>query len=173
MTAATAPAGTATCTGTTTPTQTAWLKAADGWDAKNGKMLASDGKLALVQRSDNAHVDVEGNAFMSFRFQGGIPTTAKVTEATLHVEHHEEDGFSSTALDWQVGGGSLTSPTTLGSTRATVLATTREATVEWDVSQWITDGARANDLKLVVRNTDSYGKKAKVDSVYLIVRYAP
>ena len=167
-----ATAGTTTCTGATPSSQTAWLKAADGWDAKNSKSLTSDGKLYVVQTSDNTRLDLEGRQFVSFRFQGGLPAGAKVTEARLYVEHYEEAGFASGAVTLEVGGGSLTSPTTLGSLTPPILATeSKEATVEWVVTQWITTGAQANDLKLVVHNRDTVGKKVKLDSVFLIVRY--
>lgn len=44
--------------------------------------------------------------------------------------------------------------------------------MEWDVTSAITTAARVNDLKFVVRNTATNGKKIKVDRVYVVVTYS-
>jgi len=147
------------------------LYATDGWDQKNQKTLVQDSKLYLVQGSDNLWGEVEAGFFMSHEFQG-IPSSAVVESAKLYVEHHEEEGIAANPLLWAAGGGPLTNPTTLVSQNPMVLSgPAAEATVEWDVSPWIDSASRVNDLKLVVRNNASNGKKTRNDRLYVIVTY--
>lgn len=156
----------------TTFVQTAWLQVADGWDSKTGNTLNQDGKLQHAAASDNTWLDVEAGQRLTFRFGGGVPATARILEARLYVEHYEEDGISPNAVSLQVGGGSLSSPTIFQNRGVPTVAQAAEAPVEWDVTPWITTGVKANDLKLVVRNGATNGKKVKIDRVFLLVRYA-
>lgn len=52
------------------------LYATDGWDQKNGKTLAQDGKLYQVQGSDNQRGEVEAGYFTSYGFQN-LPPSAR------------------------------------------------------------------------------------------------
>ncbi|NJM70758.1 MAG: hypothetical protein HC862_11285 [Scytonema sp. RU_4_4] len=47
-----------------------------------------------------------------------------------------------------------------------------ERTVEWDMTSTINTPALVNDLKVVVRNTGTNGKKIKIDRVYVVVTYS-
>jgi hypothetical protein len=149
------------------------LNVTDGWDSKNRKTLVADSKLSQVTASDNRWVEVEPNQFLSLQFSGG-QLNGTIQRATLFVEHHEESAFSANALVFQVGGGALTDPFVAEDLAPTVLAGSgSEGTVEWDVTAWARTATRVNDLKLVVRNLDTNGKKARIDRAYLVVTYAP
>jgi Calcineurin-like phosphoesterase len=154
-------------------TTTITLAPTDGYDQKNVKTLVNDGKLYLVASSDNQWFQVEAGYFVSFAFQGTVPAGATITSARISIEHHEEAGISPSAVTLQAGGGALTNPTALLSqTTPLLIGSTAERTVEWDVTSTINSPARANDLKLVVRNTATNGKKANVDRVFATVAYA-
>jgi hypothetical protein len=147
------------------------LFATDGWDQKNQKTLGQDGKLYTVQGSDNQWGEVEAGYFTSYEFQG-IRSDAIIQEVKLFVEHHEEEGISANPLVWQAATGPLDNPSPKVSNSPAVLSgPASEATVEWDVSTAINNVSLVNDLKLVVQNHATNGKKAKNDQVYVIVTY--
>ena len=75
-------------------------------------------------------------------------------------------------MEWQVGTGSLTSPTILGTQQAPKRSPAKkEATDVWDVSTLLTSAAQVNDLKVVVKNTDRKGKKTNLDALRVEVTY--
>ncbi len=156
-------AGAVTTTTTSTPT--------DGYDQKNLKTLVADGKRYTVEGSDNAYFPLEGGYFVSFQF-AGVPSGATIESVQLMVEHYEEDGISASPIEFQVGGGSLASPTSLLSTRPPArIGLASEGSVTWDVTTAIDTAAEVNSLKFVVRNQTTTGKKALLDTVTLVVRY--
>jgi hypothetical protein len=147
------------------------LFAVDGWDQKSGQTLVADGRLGLVTRSDDLWGAVEAGSFTSYKFQG-MPANGAVQAVSLHVEHHEEEQISDSALQWQAAGGPLADPSPRASFVPAVLAgPAAEAAVAWDVSGAIRTATRVNDLKLVVRNGATNGKKAMNDQVWVRVRY--
>jgi hypothetical protein len=167
------PSPTPTPTPTPIPNATsATLKATDGYDTKLKKTLSQDGKVYTITRSDNEWWEVEAGNFTAFKFQNTLPTNATIQSVKVYVEHHEEQDIGRNPLVWQVGGGSLNNPTISGSFTPPVLkGEASEKTVEWDVTQWINTPAKINDLKLVIRNNDTAGKKSRIDRVYVVVTY--
>lgn len=148
------------------------LQAIDGWDEKTGRTLLADGKVSVIQSSDNVRADVEAGYSLSLAFEANVPAGATIVSVRVHVEHHEEQGFPSTGLGWQVGGGSLTGPTVLGTTSPAVLSGERnEATVAWDVTSWIDTSTKANELRFVVRNDAKNAKKTRLDQTWVVVEY--
>lgn len=77
-------------------------------------------------------------------------------------------------LTWEIGTGTLSSPTVLGSTNpGAITGASNEALVEWDVSSWIDTLAEANDLKLKINNNNTKGKKTYQDYIYAVIEYNP
>jgi Calcineurin-like phosphoesterase len=166
-----APAATPTNTPLTTP-KTVTLQVTDGWNTKLLKLLSADGKLYTVQTSDNVWWETEAGYFTALQFQGGIPSGATILSAKLYIEHHEEQTIAANAIRWDVGGGTLTTPSTLTSRVPSILAPeSNEALVEWDIKTWINTPGLVNNLKFVARNSDANGKKTKLDRVYVVVTY--
>ena len=149
------------------------LQPTDGWDEKNLKTLVEDGKLSEVLVSDDNWVEVEDSFFMSFRFEP-LATSATISAVKIGVEHHAENGFQpSTGLTWEVGGGSLQNPATTASTTPNLQrGEQNEALAVWDVTTWVNTLSAIDDLKFVVRNNSSNGKKTKIDHVYVEVVFA-
>ena len=152
--------------------QTVTLQVTDGWDESLQKLLSDDGKVYVVQTSDDDRWTVSTGSFTSFEFDQNVPAGSIIQSVKVYVEHHEEGGITPNSIVWEVGTGSLQSPTVLGSTNPTILeGEESEATVEWDVTTWIDTPGKANDLKVVVRNNDS-SKKSMIDHVYVEVTYS-
>ena len=154
------------------------LNPTDGWDEKNAVGLVADGSFALISSSDNTYflVDTPGGTpgyFMSVQFDQTVPTGATVNSVNVYIEHYEDNGFKAGEVTWEVGTGSVSSPTVLGSTIPTVLNSSGEAVVAWDVSTIIDTVAEANDMKVKIVNNSTNGKKVYIDHVYVVVNYTP
>ena len=141
----------------------------DGWDSKNQKTLVQDGKLSMLHGSDNKWMEIEGNQFLTVEFEPSLPADAVIQSAVLRIEHHEEAGFSTGALVWQVGGGTLANPTPWLSVNPSTLGS--EAVETWDVTSVVTTAQHANQLKFAVLNRDPSGKKVKIDQVSHVINY--
>ncbi len=159
-----------TITVSASPPATRTLEITDGYDAKNAKTLVQDGKTYLVQRSDNDWFGVEAGHWLSLAFQGSLPANATVQTVSVSIEGRDEASLSTGAVTWQVGGGSLTSPTIARSFKPPSQPT--EATVVWDVTDPIDTPAEVNALRFVVRNDATNGKKVLVDRVSVQVSYS-
>ena len=85
-----------------------------------------------------------------------------------------DNGYKNAELTWEIGTGTVSSPTVLGSTTPGNLnGQSNEAVIEWDVSSWIDTVAEANDIKLKVLNGNTKGKKVNLDQIYVVVNYTP
>ena len=143
----------------------------DGWDSKDGTNLVQTGTLSVVNSSDGNRDEIASGSFASYQFVR-VPGNAVIQGAKVYVQHYEELGFAAGGVVWRVGGGSLTSPTTLSQRIPVVLSgEPSEATVPWGVGAVINTAALLNDLKFVVRNKDALGKKAKINRVYVVVTH--
>lgn len=124
----------------------------------------------MVKKSDNDRLDLESGDFWSFKLQNTVPANTPIRSVKVYIEHHEEEGISPNSVVFQVGGGSLTQPSTLGSQTVPVLSgESKEGRVEWDVTTAINTAAKVNDLKVIIRNAGTNGKKIKIDRVYVVV----
>ena len=155
------------------------LDATDGWDQKDSKSLASEGTLSIITSSNDDwyQTDTPGGSpgyFLSVEFDQTVPVGATIVSTKVYIEHFEDSGFKSGDLGWEVGTGTLTSPTILSSTTPAVLnGSGNEAVVLWDVSAWIDTEAEANDIKVKVINNSTNGKKTNLDHIYVVVEYTP
>ena len=146
----------------------------EGWDEKASDYLSTIGKLGDVQTSDDTQFATDPGLYTSYEFNLNIPTNKTIVSVKVFVEHYEELGIQpSNALTWEVGTGSLITPTVLGTTEpALLIGVGSEATVEWDVTTSIDTPGEANNLKFVIRNNSSNGMKTLVDHVYAVVEYS-
>ncbi len=156
---------------------TVTLNPTDGWNEKNADTLVALGTFPLVETSDDDWLLVEPlggppGFFISLQFDQTVPTGC-IVSVKVHIEHWEDLGFNSGELIWEIGGGTLSSPTVFSSTIPTVLdGQTNEAVIEWNVTTWIDTPAKANDLKLkMVNNSTNASKKSNVDHVSVVVEY--
>ena len=168
---------TVTITVTAAGAQTLTLNVVEGWNSKDGANLSTEGSLAKTQTSDDDWwlLDTSGTTpayFLSLEFDQTVPAGATISSVKVYIDHYEEDGFQDNELTWVAGGGTLSSPSTLGTTTPTVLAGSgNEAVVEWDVTSSIDTVAEANDLKVKITNDSTVGKKTYIDHVYVVVEY--
>ena len=116
----------------------------EGHNSKDNVTLSSEGTLAYVQSSNNIwyELDTSGGTpayFASFQF-GSVPAGATIVSVKVHVEHYEDQGFKTNELGLEVGTGTLSSPTLLGTTTPPTLnGESNEAEMVWDVTtcQWL------------------------------------
>ncbi|NIU54973.1 MAG: hypothetical protein GWN67_00790 [Phycisphaerae bacterium] len=142
----------------------------DGWCSKNGKTFQDDGKVYIFTSSDNDYWDVEKNEYISLEFSNiSFGAGAVITSVTVHCEHHEESGFSSGNIEWNVGTGWPSGATTWG-TNTSVPAHTSDQTDSWDVTSYVNSTTRVNDLEFRIKNNDN-DKKIKPDYVYVTVEW--
>jgi hypothetical protein len=152
--------------------QTATLAVTDGYDSKLRKRLSQDGKVYTVQASDDERWETDAEHFTAFQFTNPLPAGAVIQSVRVMIEHHEENGFSNGALRWEVGIGDLRNPVPLiGQSPPVLHGKGAEARVEWNVTPFLSTAALVSDLKFVVRNNDSKGKKTRTDHVFVVVTY--
>jgi hypothetical protein len=150
---------------------TVTLFVTDGWNPTEGKSLAADGKVSVVNGSDDKWDEIESGSSVSYAFED-IPATSVILSAKVYVEHHEEEGGMPGGVSWQVTGGSLMAPTPLATKIPTSLfGELAEATVEWNVSTTINTASKVNNLGLSVSNQDLGGKKVFIDRAYVVVTH--
>ena len=159
------------------PAQTITLAVTDGWDQKNDKTLSADGKLYVVQNSDNDWWETLSGYFTSFEFGDAVPAGATVTSVKVYFEHWQEDGIDPAAVKWHAATGALDNPSIIG----TKTAPDRPGDSQEGVDSWgICDqpgvpctAGLVNDLKVMFENTDTQGKKALLDNIWLEVTFSP
>ena len=155
------------------PEQTAVsLAVTDGYDSQSGSTLIQSGTLSYVLQSDNVRVDINGGEQLSFQFEGNL-AAGTIQSVKVYVEYFSDNGMQpGNAILWEIGTGSLTSPTILQSFDPGLLrGANSEATVEWDVTASIDTIAEAEDMKLIIHNNSSGNKKVRVDRVYVQVTF--
>ena len=150
------------------------LNLTEGWDNGASGLLSALGTLSSAQTSDNSRLTIGSSAWTSFEFDQTVPNGATIVSAKVYVEHYEDNGFKDAELLWEIGTGTLSSPTVLGSSNPGALAgASNEAVVEWDVSTWIDTEAEANDIKLKINDNNTKGKATYQDYVYVVIEYNP
>ena len=168
---------TVTITVSASSVETVTLNVTEGWNSKDSKNLSTQLLLTNIQTSNDVWFDkdMSGGApayFISLEFDQTVPSGATITSVKVYIEHWENNGFLDGELAWEVGGGTLSSPSSLQSTTPTILlGSGNEAVVEWDVTSSIDTAAEANDLKVKITNNSTVGKKNSVDHVYVVVEY--
>ena len=99
------------------------LNVTEGWDDKNSDLLTTLGQFELIQFSEDDVLEIDSTFWTSFQFDQTVPTGAIIVSVKAYVEHYEDPDFLAGELTWEIGTGSLSSLTVLGSTIPTVLET--------------------------------------------------
>ncbi len=162
----------ATYNSTGTTVQSIALNPTEIWESGHGRHLPGAGTFNLIEHSDNRWLPLPNSFWATFQFETLVPVGATIVSTKIYVEHWESNGFKEGDFIWEIGIGTLSDPTVLGSTIAANLnGLSNEAIVEWDVTPWIFASTEANDLKLKVINNSTNGKKVNLDHIYVIVEY--
>lgn len=150
------------------------LTIADCYDQRSKKTLSTDGKIAVVQASDNDRLETEPGSYMCYEFcDASIPGGAVVKSVVFYVEHFEEERFPDGQLQWCVGTGWPAKPVVWASINAPVrIGKVNEATDLWDVSSSVDTPEKVNSIQLQVKNDSKAAKgKTSVNYIYGVVEW--
>jgi hypothetical protein len=156
------------------PPKIATLTVLDGYNQRNRKTLSADGKINLVQSSDNNRWGTNFGSYISYDFSDlSIPTDATITSVVVFVEHFEEEGFAKGKLKWAVGTGWPTKPVVWAALNAPVHeGESNEAVDSWDVTSVVDTREKINSLQLQVENNDTVAhRKTLIDYTYVVVEW--
>ena len=154
------------------PPQQETLTIVDGFDEKNDKTLVEDDKVYVLLSSDDDRSETEAGYYCSYEFSNlTLPPGAVITSVEIFVEHHEESGFSNSALEWRIGTGwpNPDDPWATSSGVPVRKPEQSETVDSWDVTGFIT-AANLNLLEFMVKNNDN-NKKTKADLIYAVVNF--
>lgn len=150
------------------------LTIADCYDQRSKKTLSTDGKIAVVQASDNDRLETEPGSYMCYEFcDASIPGGAAVKSVVFYVEHFEEERFPDGQLQWCVGTGWPAKPVVWSSINAPVrIGKVNEATDLWDVTSSVDTPEKVNSIQLQVKNDSKAAKgKTSVNYIYGVVEW--
>ena len=156
------------------PPKIATLTVLDGYNQRNRKTLSAEGKVNLVQSSDNNRWGTNFGSYISYDFSDlSIPTDATITSVVVFVEHFEEEGFAKGKLEWAVGTGWPTKPVVWAALNAPVHeGESNEAVDSWDVTSVVDTREKINSLQLQVKNNDTVAnRKTLIDYTYVVVEW--
>ena len=156
--------------------ETIVLAVTNGWDQKNEKTLIADAKLYVVQNNDNDWWETHSGYFTRFELGGdAVPEGATVTSVKVYFEYWQEEDIDLNTLMWHAANGTidLENPNPIASIIATTTAPDRLGENQegggndpWEICDepgvTCTAGL-VNDLKIVIENMDTEGKKALLD----------
>lgn len=158
-----------------TPPKTANLTVVDGYDSRSRKMLPADGKLDVVQTSDDKRQEIRGGSYISYSFSGvSIPTGASVASVVVYVEHFEQDRFVPGKMKWQIGTGWPSKPEVWISTNAPVRTGQKnEAVDSWDITSFVNTPEKVSSLQMQIANNDTATRKtASIDYIYAVIEWS-
>jgi len=150
------------------------LTVADCYDQRSEKKLSTDGKIAVVQASDNDRLETEPSSYICYEFcDPSIPEGAAVKSVVFYVEHFEEERFPDGQLQWCVGTGWPAKPVVWVSTNAPVrIGKVNEATDLWDVTSYVNTPEKVNSIQLQVKNNNNAAKaKTSVNYIYAVIEW--
>jgi len=156
------------------PIKAATLTVLDGYDQKNRKTLAADGKVKLVQSSDNNRCEISFGSYVSYDFSDlSIPADAVIKSVVVCIEHFEEERFSRRKLEWSIGTGWPTKPVVWAAIKAPVHeGQSQEAVDSWDVTSLADTRQKLNSLQLQIKNNNTVAKrKTFIDYIYVLVEW--
>ena len=153
---------------------TTTLTIADGYNQNSQKMLAADGKIAVVQTSDNNRLETESGSYISYDFcDSSIPAGATIISVVVHVEHFEQGRFSAGKLQWDIGTGWPGNPTVWASTNTPVREGARnETTDSWDVTSVVDTSQKIDSLQLQIKNNNNIAARTTLaDHIYAVIEW--
>ena len=156
------------------PIKVATLTVLDGYNQRNRKTLSADGKVKLVQFSDNERWETSFGSYVSYDFSElSIPADAAIKSVVVRIEHFEEEQFARGKLEWSIGTGWPTKPVVWAAIKAPVHeGQSHEAVDSWDVTSLADTRQKINSLQLQIKNNDTVAKrKTFIDYIYVLVEW--
>jgi hypothetical protein len=166
-----------TITVNSTPFEITKLGVLNGYNQTSGKTLLADGKVSLVQSSDNNRLETNFGSFTSYNFSDDfseilpLPTNAQIKSVVVFVEHFEEERFAQGKLEWSIGRGWPFLPVVWASIKAPVhIGESNEAVDSWDITSLVDTNEKINEFQLEVKNNNNtVNSKTFIDYIYVVV----
>jgi hypothetical protein len=159
---------------TVNPAPSKILRVLNGYNQRSRRTLSAEGKVNLVQASDNNRLETNFGSFTSYDFSDieDIPPNTLIRSVVVFIEHFEEERFAQGKLEWTIGRGWPFSRYVWASIKAPVHKDqSNEAVDSWDVTSLVDTIEKINALQLEVRNNNSQFVKNKtlIDYIYVVV----
>ena len=160
-----------------TPYEVTKLEVLNGYNQKSRKTLLADGKVNLVQASDNNRLETNFGSFTSYNFSDDsseilhIPANAVIRSVVVFVEHFEEERFAQGKLEWSIGKGWPFRRVVWASLKAPVhIGESNEAVDSWDITSLVDTNEKINSFQLEVKNNNNtVNSKTLIDYIYVVV----
>jgi hypothetical protein len=154
-----------------TPFKITKLGVLNGYNQRSRKTLSAEGKVNLVQSSDNNRLETNFGSFTSYNFSDiDIPANALIRSVVVFVEHFEEERFAQGKLEWSIGRGWPFRRVVLASIKAPVhTGESNEAVDSWDITSLVDTNEKINSLQLEVKNNNNVNSKTLIDYIYVVV----
>lgn len=156
-----------------TPYEVTKLGVLNGYNQRSRKTLSADGKVNLVQASDNNRLETNFGSFTSYNFSDiDIPSNALIRSVVVFVEHFEEERFAQGKLEWSIGRGWPFRRVVWASIKAPVhIGESNEAVDSWDITSLVDTNEKINLLQLEVKNNNNNNVNSKtlIDYIYVVV----
>ena len=156
------------------PPKVATLTVLDGYNQRNKKTLSADGKVKLVQSSDNNRGEINSGLYTSYDFSNlSIQADVAIKSVVVRIEHFEEERFARRKLEWSIGTGWPTKPVVWAEIKAPVHeGQSHEAVDSWDVTSLADTRQKINSLQLQIKNNDTVAnRKTFIDYIYVLVEW--
>ena len=165
-----------TITVNSTPFEITKLEVLNGYNQRSRKALSADGKVNLVQASDNNRLETNFGSFISYNFSDDfseilrIPPNAQIRSVVVFIEHFEEERFAQGKLEWSIGRGWPFRRVVWASLKAPVhIGESNEAVDSWDITSLVDTNEKINSFQLEVKNNNNINSKTLIDYIYVVV----
>jgi hypothetical protein len=162
-----------TITVKSTPFEITKLEVFDGYNQRSRRTLLADGKVSLVQSSDNNRFETNFGSFTSYDFSDieDIPPNTLIRSVVVFIEHFEEERFAQRKLEWSIGSGWPFRRAVWASIKAPVhIGESNEAVDSWDITSLVDTNEKINSLQLEVKNNNNVvNSKTLINYIYVLV----
>jgi hypothetical protein len=159
-----------------TPFKRTKLEVLNGYNQRSRKTLSADGKVNLVQASDNNRLETNFGSFTSYNFSDDfseilpVPPNAQIRSVVVFIEHFEERRFAQGKLEWSIGRGWPFRRDVWASIKAPVhIGESNEAVDSWDITSLVDTNEKINSFQLEVKNNNNINSKTLIDYIYVVV----
>jgi hypothetical protein len=155
-----------------TPYRTSKLLAENGYNPRSMRTLLEDGRIELVEASDDKWLETSFGSSTSFDFPDiSIPPDSRIISVVVFVEHFEQKRFAEGRLEWSIGSGWPFRINVLATIKAPVhKGESNEAVDSWDITSLIDTNEKLNSLQFEVKNNSPIANsKTLIDYIYVVV----
>lgn len=154
-----------------TPFKVTKLGVLNGYNQRSRKTLLADGKVNLVESSDDERLETNFGSFTSYDFSDiSIPPNTLIRSVVVFVEHFEEERFAQGKLEWSIGKGWPFRRAVWASIKAPVhIGESNEAVDSWDITSLVDTNEKINSLQLEVKNNNVVNSKTLTNYIYALV----